>query len=353
MQQLYMTADKFCLDGKPETIVPYGNGHISRTYLVTTVSDRKYILQRIADIFEPEGLMRNISLVTQYLARYAEDSRSYMHIVPTKDGKTWLADPAGNYRVYEFVEDAFCLEEPRSPEDFYQSGLAFGRFMNILRDFPAEQLTETLVNFHHTPDRYRIFREILEQDPLGRAERVKPEIDFILSREKKAGILQEMKGSGKLPTRVTHNDTKLNNVMFDNNTGKALCLIDLDTVMPGLAAWDFGDAVRFGAVTAAEDETDLSRMKLDLVMYRAFAGGYLQDSELKAEEIRSLPWGGWTMTLENGLRFLTDYLDGDHYFHIDRESHNLDRCRTQLKIVSEMEEHFDDLQRIVEEEAQH
>ena len=228
--------------------------------------------------------------------------------------------------------------------------MAFGTFQRQLADFPAETLHETIVNFHNTPDRYAKFKAVLAEDRLGRAKNARYEIEEFLKREADGATLMNMLHEGKLPLRVTHNDTKLNNVMLDARTRKPLCVIDLDTVMPGLLAFDFGDSIRFGAATAAEDERDLSKVSLDLELYRIFAQGFISACpQLTEAEYVSLAWGARTMTLECGLRFLTDYLDGDHYFAIHREGHNLDRCRTQLKMVQDMEGKWEQMLAIIEE----
>lgn len=230
--------------------------------------------------------------------------------------------------------------------------MAFGRFQNALNGFPADRLEETISHFHDTVDRYRQFRQAIAADACGRLNEVRPEVEFLMEREEKGCRLHHMRESGELPTRVTHNDTKINNVLLDADSRKALCVIDLDTVMPGLSVFDFGDAIRFGASTAAEDETDLSKVSLDLELFRAFTRGFAEACPaLTAEEIDALQLGAYTMTLECGMRFLTDYLNGDKYFSIDREKHNLDRARTQLRLVRDMEHKWDDMARIVAEEA--
>jgi Ser/Thr protein kinase RdoA (MazF antagonist) len=293
--------------------------------------------------------MENIVSVTQFLAGQAEDPRETMTVIFTDRGDSFYTDETGHYRVYEFVEGTICLQAAETPEDFYQSAVGFGRFQKLLSQFPAETLHEAIPNFHNTIDRYRIFHETLSRDPMGRAKDVEAEIAFVLAREEEAGTLQRMRLNGQLPLRVTHNDTKLNNVLLDEHTRKALCVIDLDTVMPGLSLYDFGDSIRFGAATAAEDEKDLSKMTIDLELFRIFTKGFLSSCDLTEEEIRLLPLGAKTMTLECGLRFLTDYLDGDHYFAVHREGHNLDRCRTQFKLVSEMEQHWGEMGQIVQD----
>lgn len=333
--------DSFRLDGKALSCKPYGEGHINLTFLVVTDTGKRYILQRLSRVAFADipALMRNIAAVTEFLAARNPDPRSCLHLVPTLAGDTCLRDGEGEFwRVYDFVEDSLCLQAAETPEDFYQSAVAFGQFQNQLRDFPAETLSETIPNFHNTPDRYRKFHRAIEADTAGRLARVGPELSFLLEREEEAGTLQRMRESGALPVRVTHNDTKLNNVMLDAVTRTPLCVIDLDTVMPGLVAYDFGDSVRFGASTAAEDEKDLRRVEMSLALYETYARGFIPAcGGLTAAEIESLPLGAKTMTLENGMRFLTDYLEGDHYYHTAYPEHNLDRCRTQLKLVADME----------------
>ena len=343
--------DLFRLNGRPVSCDPYGEGHINLTFLAVTDTGKRYILQRLsrAAFHDIPGLMGNVAAVTEFLAARSPDPRSSLHLIPTLDGRSFCRDSEGEFwRVYDFVEDSLCLQTPETPEDFYQSAVAFGQFQCRLRDFPAETLCETIPNFHNTPDRYRKFHLAVDADAAGRLSSVLPEIRFLLEREEKAGTLQRLREGGELPVRVTHNDTKLNNVMRDAVTRKALCVIDLDTVMPVLVAYDFGDSIRFGASTAPEDEKDLSRVEMSLDLYETYARGFIPAcGGLTAAELESLPLGAWTMTLENGLRFLTDYLEGDHYYHITRPEHNLDRCRTQLKLVSDMEQKWDPMTAII------
>lgn len=343
----------FRLQGGVISCEPYGCGHINRTYLVVTDSGKRYILQGLSTVAFKDipGLMENVGAVTRHLARKVEDKRGCLHLVPTAEGADYYHDGAqGYWRVYDFVEGSLCLQAPETPEDFYQSAVAFGTFQRQLADFPAQTLHETIENFHNTPDRYAKFKAVLAQDRLGRAADARYEIGEFLKREADGATLMNMLHEGKLPLRVTHNDTKLNNVMLDVKTRKPLCVIDLDTVMPGLLAFDFGDSIRFGAATAAEDERDLSKVSMDLELYRIFAQGFISACpRLTEEEYVSLAWGARTMTLECGLRFLTDYLDGDRYFAIHREGHNLDRCRTQLKMVQDMEDKWDRMLAIIEE----
>ena len=344
---------QFKLEGRPLSCERYGEGHINRTYLVVTDRPRRYILQRIsrAAFHNIPALMGNIAAVTSFLAAQSDDPRGSLRLVPTADGTLWCRDREGEYwRVYDFIEDSLCLQAPESPEDFYQSAVAFGSFQRMLHEFPAETLYETIPRFHDTPDRYRKFHEALSADPLGRAKDARSEIDFVLEHEAEAGFLLSLLHERALPLRVTHNDTKLNNVMLDKDTRKALCVIDLDTVMPGLTAYDFGDSIRFGASTAREDERDLDKVGLDLNLYRRFTEGFVPAcGALTKTEIETLPMGAKLMTLECGVRFLTDFLDGDVYFSVARPDHNLDRARTQFKLVEETERHWDEIMNIVRE----
>ena len=341
----------FCLDAKPISCERYGCGHINVTYLVVTESGRRYILQKINNnIFKDvPGLMGNIAAVTKYLRKIISDPRGVLTLVTTIDGSDYLQYEDGSFwRVYDFVEQSICLQAPESAEDFYQSAVAFGKFQQQLKDFPAQSLCEVIPNFHNTVDRYRLFKEALAADVCGRAASVKAEIDFALAREQDAGTLVNMLAEGKLPLRVTHNDTKLNNVMLDEATRKPLCVIDLDTVMPGLSLYDFGDSIRFGAATAAEDEKDLDKMVMDIELFETYTKGFLSACPgLTQNERDMLPMGAKLMTLECGVRFLTDYLSGDTYFRTHYEGQNLDRCRTQFKLVADMEGKWEEMKRIV------
>ena len=343
----------FSLQGNAVKCEPYGSGHINVTYEVVTDTGKRYILQKLNQTAfkNIDGLMRNVQLVTAYLQTKKLPDMEVLTLVPTTDGKAYAKENGSCWRLYDFVENSLCLQLPENDNDFYESALAFGSFAQMLNGFPVEELHETIVNFHNTPDRYRIFHEVLEKDPMGRAKDVQPEIEFVLAREAEMGTLQRMRDSGELPSRVTHNDTKLNNVLFNAGNRKALCVIDLDTVMPGLSLYDYGDSIRFGAATAAEDERDLSKMEMSLSRFRAYTRGYLEACpDLTEAEIAMMPMGAKTMTLECGVRFLTDYLDGDHYFAIHREGQNLDRARTQFKLVADMETKWEQMQSIVQEE---
>ena len=332
----------FCFDSPVISCRPYGEGHINGTYLVVCSSGHRYILQKINRSVFPDvaALMENISAVTAFLLKKTQDPRGVLKLIPTTQGAAYVHMQSGDcWRAFDFVEDAICLQRPETKEDFYQSALAFGNFQNQLADFPAETLHETIKNFHDTVDRYRIFHEAVIKDPCNRSGSVKREIDFILARENEASVLIDLQRQGLLPLRVTHNDTKLNNVMLDARSRKALCVIDLDTVMPGLSLYDFGDSIRFGAATAREDEKDLSKVEMSLELYDIYTRGFLEACpSLTDMERRMFPMGAKLMTLECGVRFLTDYLEGDHYYATHYEDQNLFRCRTQLKLVADMEE---------------
>ena len=333
---------RFTLEGTPVSCIPFGSGHINETWLAVTNRPHLYILQKVnTNTFrDPEGLMRNIRLVTQHLKKKDPDPRHSLTLVPLKDGREYLISEDGMlWRMYEYVTGGICLEKAETAEDIRQSGKAFGLFQQQLADFPAEQLAETIPKFHDTPARFEALHAVIREDRENRVKTVRKELDFLMEREGRAGYLLNLMKAGDLPVRVTHNDTKLNNVILDEQTREPLCIVDLDTVMPGLAATDFGDAIRFGASTAAEDEQDLSKVHLSLDLYRAYAEGFLSvcGNSLSDAEKETLPDGAWMMTLEVGLRFLTDYLAGDTYFHIDRPGHNLDRARTQFALAAEME----------------
>ncbi len=345
---------QFQTNGTPVNCAEFGSGHINSTYLVTTDHGCTYILQRINKyVFtDPKAVMENVGAVTGYLSERAENPKEVLNFLRTNEGYYYYIDEDGEYwRCYEFA-DGICLEHPESDADFYESAIAFGRFQEMLSEFPAETLHETIPLFHNTVNRYRMFKEALEKNASGRADTVKEEIAFILARENEAGTIVNALESGELPLRVTHNDTKLNNVLLNKTTRKAMCVLDLDTVMPGSSLYDYGDSIRFGAATADEDEKDLSKMSLDLHLFRVYTAGYLAACpSLTAKEREYLPLGAKIITLELAVRFLTDYLDGDLYFKTAYPEHNLVRARTQLKLVADMEAKWDEMQKIVAEES--
>ena len=334
---------------------PYGSGHINDTYLLTfdipEMGQLKVILQRMnTQIFtEPVQLMENIINVTNYLRKKivengGDPERETLNVIPCVDGKPYFVDSTGEYwRSYKFITDATSYDQVESPDDFYQSAVSFGNFQSLLADYPAETLHETIKGFHDTRARFQVFKKAVEADVCGRAASVQKEIQFVLDHEDVANVFAEMLDKKEIPLRVTHNDTKLNNIMIDNKTGKGICVIDLDTVMPGLAMNDFGDSIRFGASTGAEDEVDLDKIWCDMDLFDIYAKGFIEgcNGKLTEKEIDLMPMGAKVMTFECGMRFLTDYLEGDHYFKVHREGHNLDRCRTQFKLVSDMENKWD------------
>ena len=351
---------QFQVRGTLESYERYGNGHINDTFVIVFHQGTKktrYILQRINNsIFkDPEKLMFNITEVTSFLrdevkSLGGDELREVITVIRTKDGISFYQDEEGSYwRMYIFIEDATSFEQVSKSEDFYQSAVAFGRFQKLLSGFDASSLYEVIPDFHNTPLRYETFLQAVKEDKCGRAKDVKEEIEFFIKRKEDMACCKQCLEEGKLPLRVTHNDTKLNNVLIDNKSGTGLCVIDLDTVMPGLSIFDFGDSIRFGANTALEDEKDLSKVSLDLNLFEQYVKGYLAGCEgsLTETEISMLPHGAKTMTLECGMRFLTDYLQGDIYFRIHREEHNLDRCHTQMSLVLDMERKWSDMNEIV------
>lgn len=334
---------RFTTEGEPVRCIPYGSGHINETWLVETDRTHRYILQKVntKTFPDPEGLMNNIILVTEHLRRKDPVPGHVLTLIPTTEGNRYIICPENElWRMYEFITGGVCLDRAETPDDFRLSGKAFGLFQRHMADFDAEQLTEVIPGFHNTPGRYEAFHLALREDRMNRAASVRTEIGFYLERETSAGMMTDMQRKGMLPLRVTHNDTKLNNVMLDRETREPLCILDLDTVMPGLAANDFGDSIRFGASTADEDEPDTGKVRLDLALYEAYTRGFLGacGKQLTERERETLPDGARLMTLECGVRFLTDYLEGDTYFHTERPGQNLDRARTQMALVREMEE---------------
>lgn len=349
-------ARKFKLSSELLSIEPYGNGHINSTFLLTCKDGceiKRYILQEVnRNVFKnPVQVMINIERILKYLKAQCSDTRSVMSLIPALNGSYYYIDTYGCcWRIFDFIENAICLDQPESTEDFYQSAVAFGRFQRDLNEFPAETLFETIPDFHNTPKRYSAFLAAVDADICGRAAGVEKEIAFLRERADFYPVLNNASLSGILPLRVTHNDTKLNNVMLDGKTRKALCVIDLDTIMPGFSVTDFGDAIRFGANTASEDETDTSLVSLDLDLFDAYASGFICGCGglLGKDEIMLCPEGAMMMTLECGMRFLTDYLSGDNYFKTAYPEHNLVRCRTQLALAADMEAKWDNMKKIIE-----
>ncbi len=358
-------AANFQYEGVPVDGSPYGSGHINDTYRVFLDNGAgqrdAVILQRInTEIFrDPEALMGNIEKVTAHLRKKilqggGDPTRETMQIIPARDGRAFWIDAEGHYwRSYRFITGATSYDKIRVPAHFYEAGVLFGNFQGMMADFPAETLAQTLPGFHDTKARYQAFREALREDICKRAALAQAEIRFVLEREDLADAAGVMQKDDAVPLRVTHNDTKLNNILIDDETGKGLCVIDLDTVMPGLAANDFGDSIRFGANTATEDEPDFTLSSLDMELFELYTKGYLKGcaGRLTEKEIRQLPLGARAMTFECGMRFLTDYLVGDTYFRIHRPDQNLDRCRVQFALLYDMEQKYEQMQEIVSANA--
>ena len=343
----------------------YGFGHINDTYEayfeMPNGAMKRFILQRInKSVFkDPEKLMGNIQSVTAFLRKKIEETggdpdRETLNLIPTVDGKSFNKSEDENYwRAYVFIEGAHTYQIVEKPDHFYNAGKAFGNFQKLLDDYPAGTLYETIENFHNTKVRFDTLITAIENDVMNRAKDVKEEIDFAIKRYDEAVLLVNMLEKGELPLRVTHNDTKFNNVMIDDKTGEGICVIDLDTVMPGLSLYDFGDAIRFGTNPAAEDEKDLSKVFMEITLFEQFTKGFLSAAggSLTKAELLHLPHSAKIMTYECGIRFLTDYLSGDTYFKIHREGHNLDRARTQFKLVADMEQKFEEMQKIINENS--
>ena len=355
MNNIIKIAKLFLPNEKVLDLSPLGNGHINTTYLVTT-NKSKYTLQMInTKIFtDVEGLMSNIDKVTNFLRNKASEkgkdpSRVTLEFLDTIEGKKYAFLEDHAYRMYKYIDGVYTIEKMEDPQSFYYSGIAFGKFARDLSDFDASLLVETIKNFHNTVSRYNDFELAVKNNASGRAPLVDKEIKFIKERKAFTSLFVDKLADGSLPLRVTHNDTKLNNVLMDNETGKPVAVIDLDTVMPGSYLYDFGDAIRFGATKAAEDEKDLSLVNFEIDLFEKFAQGYLEKCGefLTPTEIEMLPYASIMLTLECGMRFLGDYINGDVYFKIHREDHNLDRARTQLKLVADMENQIDSMKAVI------
>ncbi|MBR7122538.1 MAG: aminoglycoside phosphotransferase family protein [Oscillospiraceae bacterium] len=340
----------FEFNGEPVSCQEFGKGRINSTFMIQTDTGKAYVLQLINKrVFkDPVKLMENASRVTNYLLERTDGCYTTLRYMQTKSGTYCHQDEQGEYwRMYEFVP-GIGLDAPDSDEDLYQCALAFGWFQNLLADFPADSLHETIPCFHNTIDRYQKLKESIAADVMGRADSVRAEIDYLLSREEIAGTIQRKLDSGELPLRVTHNDTKLNNVLLDPITHQSVCVLDLDTVLPGSSLYDYGDSVRFGAANGGEDAEDPSLVSLNLHLFEVYTKGYLEAvTSLTEKEIDLLPIGALVITLELATRFLKDYLDGDIYFKIKEPHHNLLRARNQIALAQDMEQKMTDMEAIV------
>ena len=351
----------FAINGEFISCEPYGSGLINRTYVAVYNEGGKrvrYIVQRInTNLFKNvDGLMNNIKLVTEFnraeiVKRGGDPNRESLTLVPTENGGTYFRTEEGDcYRVYVFIENAKGYDVVEKPEHFYESAVAFGKFAMLLDRFDSSKLFEVLPDFHNTVKRFDNFKKSLEADKFNRAKDVKKEIEFALNREKITHTIVDLLASGKMPSRVTHNDTKLNNVLIDTRTDKAVSVIDLDTMMPGSICYDFGDSIRFGCNPCLEDTPETEKVIFDMPLFETYTKGYLSvfGDTITDIERKNLPMGAILMTYECGIRFLTDYLDGDVYFRKTREGQNIDRTRSQFKLVSDMEKRYDEMLSAVE-----
>ncbi len=342
-------ARAFAIKGEFAGAAPYGSGHINDSYCAVfhrSGARSHYILQRINHhVFKsPVTLMENIERVTAHLAaqlsRHPDRERRVLTLIPTRSGGVMHVDAEGNFwRAYRFIHVAKTYDSVKSARQAFQAAKAFGEFQRMLADLPAPRLHDTIPDFHYTPKRFAALEQAIAADVAGRVALARPEIEFALARKSLARVLVD---SG-LPERVTHNDTKINNVLLDDATGEGTCVIDLDTVMPGLAAYDFGDMVRTATCPAPEDEQDLSKVHMQFPLFEALARGYMSTAGgfLTPEEKESLAVAGKLITFEIAVRFLTDYLSGDTYFKVHREGHNLDRSRSQFQMLASLEEQED------------
>jgi len=361
VHDLASIAGHFDLAGEPEAIAPITAGHINDTYVLQATAGGKttrYVLQRINHyVFkEPVQVMTNILRVTEHIrSRVAKTAPSLasrqLTVIPSDEAPGWYRDSSGNFwRLYNFIENAVTYDTPESPGFAREAARMFGWFQSLLTDLPGSLLHETIPGFHDTPRRLRHFQQVLAQDKCNRARGAAAEIDFVVENAALCNVLPDLAAKGELPLRIVHNDTKINNVMLDRDTGKGVCVIDLDTVMPGVSVHDFGDLVRTAACPATEDERDLSKVAIDVSLFDALARGFAEETGrfLTPTEKSHLLFGGILITFEQMIRFLTDYLAGDVYYRVHREGHNLDRARTQMKLVQSIFEQEETLNEIVE-----
>lgn len=339
----------FKIEGEVKSVAPYGEGHINSTFLVETTV-KNYILQRINTVVfkQPEDVMNNILLVTEHIEKKGALS---LTVIKTNEGEPMLKTEDGCYRVYDFIENSLTLQKAENAQDFRNAGFSFGEFQKALSDFDASALSETIARFHDTPNRFENFKKAVEENKSGRLDTCKKETEFVLERKDTYDKIVKALADKSIPLRVTHNDTKLNNILMDPETRKGKAVIDLDTVMPGSMLYDFGDSIRFGASTAAEDEKDLDKVHFDIELFRAYAEGFLSalGDSITEKEREMLPYSAYLMTIECGMRFLTDYIDGDVYFATKYPEHNLVRCRTQFKLAYEMQQQEKEMSKVIDE----
>jgi len=352
----------FDLSGEVTEIKESNTGNINRTYIVSTIDNgilRKYTLQRVnVSVFkDPYLLMNNIVSVTDYCKKYLSENgedaeRGTLSVIRTTDGDMIYKTSTGEYyRMYNYVTDTRTYDKSENAEMFYNVGIAFGHFVRMLDNYPIDNLKETIPNFHNSKVRFNSFVEDVQRDVCGRVKEVLPEIEFITDRRDELSTIVDMIESGDIPVRVTHNDTKINNVLIDDITGKAVCVIDLDTVMPGSALYDFGDAIRSGASKTVEDDTDLANVGINMEFFRSFTEAYLSQTGdiLTKSELQYLAFSCRLLALELAMRFLNDYINGDVYFKCNYDKHNLDRARNQIQLVRDMEVHYEEMVKIVDE----
>ncbi len=360
MQEISKVLSNFDFKGELLEFEQFGSGHINTTYLAKYKEDDSvvsYVVQKVnTNVFKNiDDLMGNVFAVTSFLRNKIKENggdpcRETLNYMKTVNGDLYYKTGEDCYRAYRFVDNSKCCDSVSSAEIFEKSGLAFGRFQKYLSDFPATTLKETIPNFHNTIWRFENeFLPAVEADKAGRASQCKAEIDFVINRRNDCSRLTDLIDKGEIPIRVTHNDTKLNNVLFDNDSDEAICVIDLDTVMPGLALYDFGDSIRFGANTCAEDEKDTAKIAINLDYFAAYAKGFLKEAgeSFTQTEKDNLAFSAKLMTFECGMRFLTDYLNGDTYFKTAYPEHNLVRAKNQFALVADIEKHLDEMENII------
>ncbi len=361
MEQLQIIAEKFNIQGKVISIDEIKRGYINRTYKIETLSEtnhiHKYILQRInTNVFpDVESLMSNFQLTTEHLSHNlsmpGNHTRGTVQTLRlTKDGKPFFENNSGVWRMMTYFDNVYSLDIPNNPEVFYYAGVSFGRFMKVMSSVDPSEIKEVIPNFHNTKSRYIDLENAISRNVQNRVDGVKAEIDFIRARAELFGKITDALEAGAIPTRICHNDCNLNNILFDNDTNLPVAIIDLDTVMPSSPLYDFGDSMRIGTNTAKDDEKDLSKVSCNLQYYEAYANGYLEacGDILTIKELELLPYASLIITAEDGIRFLMDYINGDTYYHIDYSGQNLDRARTQLKLLEDMEAKLPDIKNILQ-----